>query len=140
MGEHDGDSACAQCGHEKRVHYFHHRHGPRHPDRGMPVHCDGIDAGYAWSECLCPGFYPAPPDPRDAEIARLKAEVERLAYELAIVRRNLDCARDDHDADLARHKRALAAGLAALRKVTDDYDGAAEMVEAAQEAAMKEKS
>ena len=52
--------------------------------------------------------------------------------------------------DNRRLRRALAAGPAALRKITDDYDGAAEiveadgaldcaaMVEAAQEAAMKE--
>ena len=83
---------------------------------------------------------------RDAEIARLKAEVERLAYELTIVRRNLDCARDDHDADLAAHKRALAAGPAAVRKQAGRCKGskrseclidAAEIVVAAQVAAMK---
>ncbi len=42
-----------------------------------------------------------------------------------------------HKAELERFKRALAAGPAALRKITDDY--AAALVEDAQADAMKEK-
>ena len=83
---------------------------------------------------------------RDAEIARLRAEVERLT----VMVRERDVAlvegiagwlpKADADrlkADLAAHKRALAAGPAALRGSI--YDGVAKMVLAAQEAAMKEK-
>ena len=66
------------------------------------------------------------PDPRDAEIARLKAELEAERFDTRILHR-----------DLAAHKRALAAGPAALRRAGSAL--AAGRVEAAQEAAMKEK-
>lgn len=72
-------------------------------------------------------------DKRDAEIARLRAEVERLTWE-----------RDDARAEVMRRDRALAAGPAALRaKLPVDelpgvWDLIAQAVEAAQEAAMKE--
>lgn len=96
------------------------------------------------------------PDPRDAEIARLKAEVERLTARItdheddraAVLSER--CATDEHHcacvpvlrADLAAHKRAIAAGPERLRRLrSDDYSPGyvAGLVEAAQAAAMKEK-
>ena len=119
-------------------------------------------------------------DPRDATIAALKAEVERLTKErdegemriatllavrdpqpaVATLAANLDRIAKERDnlsltlrgalaradgveADLARHQRALAAGPAALRKMTIQYcddkaEEAAQIVIEAQRRAMEE--
>lgn len=74
---------------------------------------------------------------RDAEIARLKAEVETRRIER-------DNARETSDlraTRIERMERALAAGPAALRATYVDVIGenAAKAVEAAQAAAMKEE-
>ena len=98
-------------------------------------------------------------DPRDAEIAALKAEVETAkAWQGAAVLRNYDAVRilteeigtpgpENIDETARRavmviraHKRALAAGPAALRKHSLVGQRLHRIVEAAQEAAMKGKS
>ena len=100
-------------------------------------------------------------DPRDAEIAALKAEVETAkAWQGAAVLRNYDAVRilteeigtpgpENIDETARRavmviraHKRALAAGPAALRSnrlivAASEREPVARAVEAAQEAAMK---
>ena len=47
---------CGRCGHGLDDHYVHHRFGERLPPRGLIVYCDGIDAGRAYSTCVCGGF------------------------------------------------------------------------------------
>lgn len=81
---------------------------------------------------------------KDAEIARLRAEVEQMARWLRDTERlcgEATTLAKKTEADLAAHKRALAAGLAALRGdwVQLGAETAAEVVEAAQAEAMKEK-
>ena len=108
-------------------------------------------------------------DPRDADLARLKAEVERLtagqhrcewcAETFPLVPRQMSepavdrgvcpqCKVERFRRDLAAHKRALAAGPAALRAkyagykggiVKGAYDQSADLVERAQADAMKEE-
>jgi len=83
---------------------------------------------------------------RDAEIATLKAEVARLTKErdnLSLTLRGALARADGVEADLARHQRALAAGPAALRKMTIQYcddkaEEAAQIVIEAQRRAMEE--
>ena len=80
------------------------------------------------------------PDPRDAEIARLRAERHDISrfFEIGRLRASLATAH----ATIARQARALAAGPAALREKGRTVrlmhpEFAAEWVEAAQEAALK---
>lgn len=110
------DDKMCQCGHYES-------------DHGADGSCgSSADTGY------CPCFIfddsDAQPDPRDAEIARLKAEVVNQRHEIGMLL-----------AALAAYQRALAAGPAALRRVEVNlYPAqAAEIVERAQAAAMKEE-
>ena len=83
---------------------------------------------------------PYTPDPRDAEIARLKAEADTRVQLMADTVDRFQVRAEKAEADLAAHKRALAAGPAALRKFAggDVYARSAwEEVEAAQERALK---
>lgn len=118
---------------------------------------------HGWHPLDCPDC----PDPRDAEIARLRGEVAELRGFLAEIAElvgpggdnspfgrvesalvGLTGRLDDARADLAAHKRALAAGPAALRDKAcprndcgdcEAWRRASDVVEAAQEAAMKER-
>ena len=140
--------------------------------------CHGVTPAEECTECIEPESSRAYVQGLDAEIARLKAEVAalRVDHERAIGTLTVSgVALDVHSTmsmtthvesvvsqvrgllrenqalrlDLARHKRALAAGPAALRakapRLTwpwsapgSAYESAAVEVEAAQEAAMKE--
>ena len=92
------------------------------------------------------------PDPRDATIAALKAEVERLTSKHAAWSANKERRHGEEKQllrdDLARHQRALAAGPAALRGMRSGRDDesnwttvyvAIETVEQAQRRAMEEE-
>ena len=65
---------------------------------------------------------PYTPDPRDAEIARLKAEADTRVQLMADTVDRFQVRAEKAEADLAAHKRALAAGPAALRVMSRDYE------------------
>ena len=72
-----------------------------------PARCTCADEGARYSTIRCPVHGAAvtyQPDPRDAEIARLLTDVDQLM------------------ADLTRLRAALAAGPAALRVMSRDYE------------------
>ena len=86
-----------------------------------------IEAQRICAECQAIGLIAG----RDAEIARLRAALGEQSLDVARLLTDVD----QLMADLAAHKRALAAGPAALRVMGEICD--AELVEAAQERAIK---
>jgi hypothetical protein len=96
-----GDKMC-QCGHYEY-------------DHGADGSCEFRATSESTEYCPCIIFDDS--DPRDAEIARLRAEVERLTE----MRRHQVAVEDGLHALVAQQARALAAGPAALR--LDARDG-----------------